>query len=200
VKVHCNWCEKETKQHRILSPQSNESGSAPSQQDEDEDEDEDDWENDSSSLVDSNNEDEDNIETDTLQDNRSIPSTIRIFLMNTGSEGEGFSSTSLYTDRDTSKSKQKLNVAKQQSKAPAAHKTRTSYNLRLNGDKLASVLFWKKTNLKKSTYVYIHDLNVPIPNTNPKTREEALTRPDTEKWIEVMKVSLMLSITRELSS
>jgi hypothetical protein len=77
-------------------------------------------------------------------------------------------STSLYTDRDVSKSKQKLNITKQQSKAPAVCETRTSYNLRLSGGKLASVPFWKKTNLKKSTFICVYDLNVPIPNNNSK--------------------------------
>jgi hypothetical protein len=96
-------------QFEISSPQSNESESAPSQQDKDEDEDEDDQENDPPGLVDSDDEDEDDVETETLQDNRSIPSTTRISLTNMESGGEGFSSPSLYTDRDVSKSKQKLN-------------------------------------------------------------------------------------------
>jgi hypothetical protein len=76
-----------------------------------------------------------------LQDNRSIPSTIRISLMNMRLEKEDFSSTLLYTDSDAFKSKQKSNVAKQQSKALAARETRTSYNLQLSGGKLASILF-----------------------------------------------------------
>jgi hypothetical protein len=50
--------------------------------------------------------------------------------------------------------------------------------------------FWQKINLKKSTFVWVHDLNVPIPNNNPKTREEALACPDADKWIEVMKTEL----------
>jgi Reverse transcriptase (RNA-dependent DNA polymerase) len=141
-------------------------------------------------LVYSDNKDEDSIEIETLQNNRSIPSTTRIFLMNTESEREGSSSISLYTDRDVSKSKQKSNVTKQQSKAPAACETRTSYNLQSSGGKLASVPFWKKTNLKKSTFICVHNPNVPIPNNNPKTREEVLTRPDADKWIEAMKTEL----------
>jgi hypothetical protein len=44
--------------------------------------------------------------------------------------------------------------------------------------------------LKKSAFVYIHDLNVPILNNNPKTREEALACPDADKWIKVMKAEL----------
>jgi hypothetical protein len=99
-------------QFDISSPQSNESESAPSQQDEDEDKDKDDQENDPPGLVDSDDEDEDDVEIETLQDNRGIPSTIRISLMNMGSGREGSSSTPLYTDRDASKSKQKLNFAK----------------------------------------------------------------------------------------
>jgi hypothetical protein len=90
---------------------------------------EDDWENDPSSLVNSDNEDEDNIETETLQDNRGISSTTRISLMNIGLEGEDSLSTSLYTDRNASKSKQKLNITKQQSKALVVRETRTNYNL-----------------------------------------------------------------------
>jgi predicted ATP-dependent Lon-type protease len=86
--------------------------------------------------------------------------------------------------------KQKLNVAKQQSKVLAVCETRTSYNLLLSGGKLASMLFWKKTNLKKSTFVCSHDSNVPISNTDPKTREKALTRLNADKWIEVMKAEL----------
>jgi hypothetical protein len=38
--------------------------------------------------------------------------------------------------------------------------------------------------------VCIHDLNVPIPNNNLKTREEALARLDANKWIEAMKAEL----------
>jgi hypothetical protein len=76
-----------------------------------------------------------------LQDNKSIPSTTRISLMNMGLEGEGFLSTFLYTDKDASKSKQKSNIAKQQSKVLTACETRTSYNLRLSSGKLASMLF-----------------------------------------------------------
>jgi hypothetical protein len=89
--------------------------------------------------------------------------------MNTGLEEEGSSSTLLYTDRDASKSKQKSNVTKQQSKALAARETRTSYNPRPSSGKLVSIPFWKKTNLKKSAFICIHDLNVPISNNNPKT-------------------------------
>jgi hypothetical protein len=61
--------------------------------------------------------------------------------MNMGSEEEGSLSTPLYTNKDAFKSKQKLNVTKQQSKAPAASETKTNYNLQLSGGKLASVLF-----------------------------------------------------------
>jgi hypothetical protein len=110
--------------------------------------------------------------------------------MNTGLEREGSSSTFLYTNRNVSKSKQKLNVAKQQSKALTARETRTSYNLRPSGGKLANVSFWKKTNLKKFTFIYIHNLNVPIPNNDPKTQEEVLARPDADKWIKTMKAEL----------
>jgi hypothetical protein len=87
------------------------------------------------------------------------------------------------------KSKQKLNVAKQQSKTLAACETRTSYNLQLSGSKLASMPFWKKTNLKKFAFVCVHDLNVPIPNNNLKI-QEVLTHPDADKIIEVMKAEL----------
>jgi hypothetical protein len=44
--------------------------------------------------------------------------------------------------------------------------------------------------LKKSAFVCIHDLNVPIPNNDPKIQEEALACPDADKWIEVMKAKL----------
>jgi hypothetical protein len=44
--------------------------------------------------------------------------------------------------------------------------------------------------LKKSTFICIYDLNVPILNTNPKTREEVLASLDADKWIKVMKAKL----------
>jgi hypothetical protein len=50
--------------------------------------------------------------------------------------------------------------------------------------------FWKKTNLKKSAFICVHNLNVPIPNNNPKTREEVLTHLNADKWIEAMKAEL----------
>jgi hypothetical protein len=101
--------------------------------------------------------------------------------MNIESEREDSLSTSLYTDRNVSKSKQKLNVAKQQSKAPAVRKTRTSYNLQLSGGKLASMPFWKKTNLKKSIFICVHNLNVSISNNDLKTQKETLVCLDADK-------------------
>jgi hypothetical protein len=47
--------------------------------------------------------------------------------------------------------------------------------------------FWKKTNLKKSIFIYIHDSNVLISNTNPKTQKEVLARLNADKWIKVIK-------------
>jgi hypothetical protein len=63
------------------------------------------------------------------------------------------------------------------------YKIRTSYNLQPSGGKLASIPFWKKTNLKKSAFVCIHDLNVPILNNDPK--------------IEVMKAELTTQYCQE---
>jgi hypothetical protein len=49
------------------------------------------------------------------------------------------------------------------------------------------MLFWKKTNLKKSVFVCVYDLNVPIPNNDPKTQKEVLTHSlDVDKWIKVL--------------
>jgi hypothetical protein len=44
--------------------------------------------------------------------------------------------------------------------------------------------------LKKSAFICIHDLNIPIPNNDLKTREEALAHQDADKWIKVMKAEL----------
>jgi hypothetical protein len=50
--------------------------------------------------------------------------------------------------------------------------------------------FWKKINLKKSAFICVYDLNVPISNNNPKTREEVLACLDADKWIKAMKAEL----------
>jgi hypothetical protein len=44
--------------------------------------------------------------------------------------------------------------------------------------------------LKKSTFVCIYNLNVPIPNNDPKIQEEVLAYPNADKWIEVIKAEL----------
>jgi hypothetical protein len=48
----------------------------------------------------------------------------------------------------------------------------------------------KEDKLEEVTFIYIHDPNVPIPNNDPKTREEVLAYSDADKWIEVMKAEL----------
>jgi hypothetical protein len=180
-------------QFEISNSQLNESRSGPSQQDENEDEDKDDWKNDPSSLVDSDNEDKDNVETETLQNNRDIPST-QISLTNTELKKEDSSSTLLYTNRNVFKSKQKSNITKQQSKALAVHETRTSYNLQPSDGKLASVPFWKKTNLKITTWMY------PSPTTILRHEKKHwhvwMLTSELRQW----RQSSMLSIIREHSS
>jgi hypothetical protein len=43
----------------------------------------------------------------------------------------------------------------------------------------------------EEVYIYMYpQLEYTIPNNDLKTREEVLTRPDADKWIEAMKAKL----------